>query len=208
MAKPVNKYYQKIAETPDATVELGKINGDGVNSAFVVTSSADSADPVPHYFQMDKTGDALTKGRRGGTIHRGGGTFQVKHGDYVGDGIPGVYIDSGNGDLILLSDGRIRIMAEDIDLIATGAAKSGNININASSKIMISSKTSISMGAVDNINLFAQVGLWLEGENSVYMAGKDVEMVDGATTFKGSTGIIPGLGTIEELKRSIRTLIS
>jgi hypothetical protein len=47
----------------------------------------------------------------------------------------------------------------------------------------------------------------LEGQNSVYVCGKDVEVVDGATSFKGSTGIIPGIGTIEELKRAIRSLV-
>ena len=207
MAKPVNKYYKKIAETPDAAVELGKINNDGINSAFKVTCSEEGGGIKPHYFQMDKSGESLTKGRKGGTIFRGGGTFQVKHGDYVGDGIPGVYIDSGNGDLVLISDGRIRIIAEDIDLIATGASENGNININASTKINVSTNGGIAMNATDDIIIHAQVGAWLEGQNAVYVQGKDVEIVDGATSFKGSTGIIPGIGTIEELKRAIRSLV-
>ena len=207
MAKPVNKYYTKTAETPDASIELGKINNDGINSAFKVTCSEEGGGIKPHYFQMDKSGESLTKGRKGGTIFRGGGTFQVKHGDYVGDGIPGVYIDSGNGDLVLISDGRIRIIAEDIDLIATGASENGNININASTKINVSTNGGIAMNATDDIIIHAQVGAWLEGQNSVYIQGKDVELVDGATSFKGSTGIIPGLGTIEEIKRAIRSLV-
>ena len=145
MAKKVNKYYQKVAQTPDATVHLGKINNDNVNSAFKVTCSEEGAQIVPHYFQMDKSGDSPTKGRKGGTMLRGGGTLNVKHGDYVGDGIPGVYIDSGNGDLVLISEGRIRIIAQDIDLIASGAGKRGNVQINASSKILIDSKQSLSL---------------------------------------------------------------
>jgi len=207
MPKPVNNYYQKIAETPDAAVELGKVNSDGVTSSFKVTCAEDGGGIKPHYFQMDMSGESLTKGRKGGTIARGGGSFQVKHGDYVAEGIPGVYIDSGNGDLVLISEGRIRILAEDIDLIATGAAKNGNININASTKINISTNGGISMNATDDIIIHAQVGAWLEGQNSVYVQGKDVELVDGATSFKGSTGIIPGIGTIEELKRAIRSLV-
>jgi len=207
MAKPVNKYYHKISETPDAAVELGKINSDGINSAFKVTCSEEGGGIKPHYFQMDKSGDSLTKGRKGGTIARGGGSFQVRHGDYVAEGIPGVYIDSGNGDLVLISEGRIRIIAEDIDLIASGAAQNGNININASTKINVSSNGGIAMNATEDIVMVAQVGAWLEGQNSVYVCGKDVEVVDGATSFKGSTGIIPGIGTIEELKRAIRSLV-
>ena len=208
MPKPVNNFYQKIAETPDAAVELGKVNSDGVTSAFKVTCAEEGGGIKPHYFQMDMSGDSLTKGRKGGTIARGGGSFQVKHGDYVGDGIPGVYIDSGNGDLVLISQGRIRIIAEDIDLIATGASENGNININASTKINISTNGGIAMNATEDIIIHAQVGAWLEGQNSVYVQGKDAEVVDGATSFKGSTGIIPNpLGTIEEMKRKARAWI-
>ena len=69
MAKKVNKYYQKVAETPDATIQLGKINNDNVNSAFKVTCSEEGAQIAPHYFQMDKSGDSLTKGRKGGNLY-------------------------------------------------------------------------------------------------------------------------------------------
>ena len=214
MAKPVNKYYKKLVETPDAAVELGKINADGVNSAFKVTCSEEGGGIKPHYFQMDKSGESLTKGRKGGTIFRGGGAFQVKHGDYVGDGIPGVYIDSGNGDIVLISDGRIRMVAENIDLITTGAGKNGNININSNNNTYVNARGAINIRASGNITIFSQLGAWLEGQNAVYVRGKDAEVVDGATTFKGSQKILPmGTGslsplhTLEEFKASVRALI-
>ena len=208
MAKPVNKYYKKLGETPDAVVELGKINADGVNSAFKVTCSEEGGGIKPHYFQMDKSGESLTKGRKGGTICRGGGTFQVKHGDYVADGVPGVYIDSGNGDLVLISDGRVRIFGSDIDLITTGAGKNGNININSNNNTYINAKGGVKIKASDDITIFSQLGTWLEGQNAVYVRGKDVEVVDGATTFKGSQKVIPtGLWTIEEAKAALRALL-
>ena len=37
MAKPVNTDYHLISSTVDAAVELGKVNPDGVISAFKVT---------------------------------------------------------------------------------------------------------------------------------------------------------------------------
>ena len=138
---------------------------------------------------------------------RGGGTFSIRHGDYVGDGIPGVYIDSGNGDLVLRSDGRIRIEAQDVDIIAEGSGKRGNVQINASSKILIDSKQSIALNAVSNINIFSAIALFMEGSSNVAIIGKDIENISGATVIKGSTGIIPGIGTIEELKNAIRSLI-
>ena len=115
MTKPVNKAYVKISETVDGAVELGKVNQDGIISAFVVTSAGDGALPTPHYFQMDKTGSGdQKKMRKGGTIFTGPGTFQILHGDNVKTPMPGVYIDSGTGDLVLRSDGDIRMEGKNI----------------------------------------------------------------------------------------------
>tara|TARA_R100001594_G_scaffold59898_2_gene93913 strand:+ start:402 stop:1025 length:624 start_codon:yes stop_codon:yes gene_type:complete len=207
MAKPVNTDYHLISSTVDAAVELGKVNPDGVISAFKVTGGGTYSNIIPHYFQLDKSGDVKTKGRRGGTIFRGGGTFTVKHGDQVGEDIPGVYIDSGNGDLILKSSGRVKIIGENVDIIATGAGKSGNVEINAPSRVIIDSKQAITMKSSADTVIMAGVSLFLEGRDSAYLSAKDAEVIDGATTIKGSTGLIPGLGTIEEIKRAIRELI-
>ena len=52
--KPVNKEYNLISSTVDSSVEQGKVNSNGVVSAFKVRSGESSI--KPHYFQMDKTG--------------------------------------------------------------------------------------------------------------------------------------------------------
>ena len=203
--QPVNKDYHLISSTVDSSVEQGKVNGNGVVSAFKVRSGESSI--KPHYFQMDKTG-SVDQGIKGGTIFRGQGTFQVKHGDAVGDDVNGVYIDSGNGDLVLKSAGRIRIVAENIDLIATGADKDGNIQINAPSKIQIHSKQTISIMSGAQMNVFSGAALFLEGQSNSYLMGLNVEAIDGATTFKGPTALNPGLGNFEELKRAFRAWLS
>ena len=144
--KPQNHNYFLLKSTADSIVEMGKVNMDGIISAFKVTAATDH--PVPHYFQMDKTGSSKTSPRKGGTIFRGPGTFQIKHGDGVEKEIPGVYIDSGNGDMILISQGRIRMIAEDIDLIATGGGgEHGVITVNANEKILAHSKGAINVKA-------------------------------------------------------------
>ena len=134
-------------------VDVGSTNGlfpeDTNKSAkppktIKVTAATDHS--VPHYFQMDKTGSSKTSPRKGGTIFRGPGAFQVRHGDGVEKEIPGVYIDSGNGDMILISQGRIRLIAEDIDLIATGGGgEHGVITVNANEKILANSKGSMNV---------------------------------------------------------------
>ena len=198
--QPVNKDYHLISSTVDSSVEQGKVNGNGVVSAFKVRSGESSI--KPHYFQMDKTG-SVDQGIKGGTIFRGQGTFQIKHGDGL-ENVPGVFIDSGTGDLTLVSSGRVRIIGENIDLIATGADKDGNININAPSKIQITSKQTISILANAQMTVFSGAALFLEGASNVYLTGANVEAIDGATSFKGSTALIPGIGTLEEIKRAAR----
>ena len=202
--KPVNKEYNLISSTVDSSVEQGKVNGNGVVSAFKVRSGESSI--KPHYFQMDKTG-STDQGIKGGTIFRGQGTFQIKHGDACSGG-QGVFIDAGAGDLTLISSARVRIIGENIDLIATGADKDGNIQINAPSKIQIHSKQTISIMSGAQMNVFSGAALFLEGQSNSYLMGLNVEAIDGATTFKGSTALIPGLGTFEELKRAFRAWLS
>ena len=212
MTKPVNKAYVKISETVDGAVELGKVNQDGIISAFVVTSSGDGALQTPHYFQMDKTGSGdQKKMRKGGTIFTGPGTFQILHGDNVKTPMPGVYIDSGTGDLVLRSDGDIRMEGKNIMIVSKGGGedpdKNGYVEINAPNKIQISSKGTAFFGAVDQLSIFASAKCFIEGSSKLNLIGKDIEQVSGSTVIKGSTSL-GGLGTVEELKSAIRSLIS
>ena len=196
--KPVNKDYNLISSTVDSSVEQGKVNANGVVSAFKVRCGESSI--KPHYFQMDKTGSTEIKG---GTVFRGQGTFQIKHGDACSGG-QGVFIDAGAGDLTLISSARVRIIGENIDLIATGADENGNIQINAPSKIQINSKQTISIMSGAQMTVYSGASLFLEGVSNAYVVGLNVELIDGATSFKGSTALIPGIGTLEEIKRAAR----
>jgi len=205
MTEPTNYHYLCLKDTADSIVRLGVVNVDGVISAFKVTCATDLGG-VPHYFQMDKSGGSRTNPRKGGTIFRGPGPFKIQHGDAVEKDIPGVYIDSGNGDLVLKSQGRIRIEAQDIDLIATGGGgEHGVININANEKILANSKGSFNVRTnVDfqlHTNKTARIigmgGLKLYGGNN----GPDLISSDEvALTANGSKGFISFWKSLEEFK--------
>jgi len=211
--EPKNNHYYLLKSTADSIVEMGKVNMDGIISAFKVTCDTNHG-PVPHYFQMDKKGGSKTAPRTGGTIFRGPGAFAVKHGDAVEKGIPGVYIDSGNGDLILISQGRVRICAQDIDLIAHGGdGEHGVINIDANEKILASSKGDINVKANREMllhsnktaKLIGMVGLTLYGGNN----GPDLISSDEiAITSVGSKGWVPFLiKSFEEWKLMILNVL-
>ena len=206
--KPRNDHYFCLKDTADSIVRLGVVNVDGVISAFKVTCATDLGG-VPHYFQMDKSGGSKTNPRKGGTIFRGPGPFKIQHGDAVEKDIPGVYIDSGNGDLVLMSQGRIRICAQDIDLIALGGdGEHGVVNINANEKILASSKGSFNVRTnVDfqfHTNKTARIigmgGLKLYGGNN----GPDLMSSDEvALTAPGSKGYISFWKSLEEFKTQV-----
>ena len=57
----------------------------------------------------------------------------------------GVFINAENGDIdIIASNGKIRMVADDIELVAVGALDQGNIKLNASESISLDSKKIVS----------------------------------------------------------------
>ena len=208
--KTTNHNYYCLKSTADSIVQMGVVNMDGIISAFKVTAATDH--PDPHYFQMDETGSSPTSPRKGGTIFRGPGAFQVRHGTGVQKEIPGVYIDSGNGDMILISQGRIRIIAEDIDLIASGGGgEHGVITVNANEKILANSKGAINVKAHADFQLHTSKvgrvigmgGLKLFGgaNGPDFMSSDEV-----ALTSIGSKGAIPALKSVEEFKLGLNLI--
>ena len=201
----VNKDYRTVASTGDALIETGKVNLDAVVSAFKVTSGLPAGSPVPHYFQMDKNpvDPKLKKYKRirvGGTIFRGPGTFSLRHGDSAegsrqtsagtdGKGEPGVYIDAINGDLVLTSKRRVRIIAENIDLIATGDdGINGNITLDANENIDLINAKKINIEAENEVKIFSDDTVQVMGKHVLNMYGTMLECADGLTYKLGSVG--------------------
>jgi hypothetical protein len=136
----------------------------------------------------------------------------VSAGHSVKRGIPGVYIDSQNGDLVLRSDGRIRIIAENIDLIATGVpseeGENGVININASEKIIIDSKGSIAVQSTVSTYIFSEKTVEVIGNSICNLYGGLMEILDGPSTKKGSRTLIPFLpATPREILQTLKNTL-
>jgi len=125
----------------DAEIKFGHIHNDNEISSFSIRSGADPR----HYMSMDATGN-VEQGRKGGTINRCPGTYQIKCGDDVRsgseDGMPAFYVECVNGDIIFSATrGRIKFQAENIEFLASGADnKNGVITIKSNEKVEIISK--------------------------------------------------------------------
>ena len=123
----------------DGEIKFGHIHNDNEISAFMVRSGSDTR----HYMSMDATGG---EGRKGGTINRCPGTYQIKCGDDVTsdpeDGLPAFYVECVNGDIIFSATrGRIKFQAENIEFLASGADNNnGVITLKSNEKVEIISK--------------------------------------------------------------------
>ena len=199
-----NPNYKLLGKTDDGMITFGEVAKDNVTSGIKLRVG-NVGSPVPHYIQMDKDGDTITKARQG-TIVRCPGAFQVHSGDLVGAGIPGVFIDSGNGDLVLTSKGRVRILAQDIDLIASGSGeKHGIVQIQGNSGVFVRGKV-VHLDGKSLTKIFSDHTVEILGNSVLNMYGKSVEVLDSTAGFRGSTGYIPTPWTPREFTQAIANL--
>lgn len=199
-----NPNYQCIAKSDDAMIALGEVSKDNVIAGLTARVGRPSR-AVPHFVRMDKDGDSLTKGRQG-TVSVCPGTFGVSAGEIVGEGIPGVFIDSNNGDLVLHSSGRIRLIAEDIDLIAKGSGEAnGVIQINANTRVHIVADD-VHIDAGNLTKIFSEKTTEVIGMGILNLYGKSIEQLDASASMKGSTGFIPIPWTPRELEQTIANM--
>jgi len=134
-------------------VTFGNLNLAGTSGleADVLTGVMLQAYNSLHYVHLENDGI-----RKGWTMIRNPGVFEIKCADTVKKGEIGGYISVENGDLVLRApNGRIRLQAVDIDLRADGYnEKTGYINIESNNTVSV--KTGQFKVKADNgMNLFS-----------------------------------------------------
>tara|TARA_Y100000356_G_scaffold124537_1_gene120589 strand:- start:266 stop:907 length:642 start_codon:yes stop_codon:yes gene_type:complete len=208
MAAQIN-YDDKVISTQFGQITFGEVDNSNVVAGITIRAGTPSADAIPHYIKMDNDGDSFQKGRRG-TIAVCPGTFQIVAGQAVRKGIPGVFIDSNNGDLVLRSDGRIRLIAQDVDIVAKGGGldkggnPSGHVQVLAGQNIIMNAKQSALLNGDAYCAIRSETKCEVIGESLLNMYGGLIEMFDGASTIKGSRSIIPFLpATPRELLQAL-----
>lgn len=164
----------------DGEIKFGHIHDDGKISAFTVRSGYEAN----HYITMESEGEPH---RKHGTIARSTGSFQVKAGDNVPYGQPGVYFDAVSGDIVLNApNGRIRLIAENIDILASGGDnKNGVIILDANEKIVVKSPI-IDVRSTVSTKIFSEKTVELIGKGILNIYGGLIDAADGATKVNGS----------------------
>lgn len=115
------------------SLSFGSIHKQGDVTAGVMLQTSDAN----HSFFMDKDGP-----RKGWTTLTSPGNVQIEAGSANQEAQDTLMINAKNGNiLIVASNGKIRLEATDIELIATGEGGSkGNIRLNATENISTESK--------------------------------------------------------------------
>jgi hypothetical protein len=152
-----------------------------------------------HYIQMENDGP-----RKGWTLQRNPGVWEVKCGDNVKEGEIGGYIQVENGDLVLKApNGRIRLQAVDIDLRADGYnQKTGVINIDSNNEVNIRTEK-FKVTSENGISLFSPEAIDIVTNTAMNLAGNFVGGFTSAAAQLGAKALPVTSQVFETVNRFI-----
>jgi len=163
--------------THHGEIKFGHIHDDDVQSGVMLRAGVDAG---RHYMSMDSTGSPT---RKGGTINRCPGTYQVLSGEDVPVGVPGLYFEAESGHLVIRApNGRIRIDAINIDMRASGSGgDNGVITIDANEKVIVKAPT-IDIDSKVSTKVFSEKTVEVIGKSILNIYGGLIDCADGAST--------------------------
>jgi len=171
-------YWAHRKGTNNSETKRGHIHQDNVLSAYMVRSGYD----YRHYMTMDS--DAH---RTGWTILRCPGAFNVKAGDDIPYNSNSIYFEAINGDIVLKAkNGRIKLDAENIQLIAKGGSNAlGTILLESNEDITLNSKN-IKLNADSVCKFFSSGSMQIVADASMDIYGGLVDCATGSSKSKKS----------------------
>ena len=171
-------YTGSKSSTDHAAIYTGKIhqNSDVISDFAVLCSDGE------HFMSMDKDGQ-----RPGWTTFMGPGCFQVECGSNREKSQDAVMINAKNGNIdIVAKNGKIRLQANDIELIAVGDdTAEGNIKLKASENITGDAKKII-MNSVNNTKMMSSGITEAIGNAGLTLYGNIISGVSDAVAVKDS----------------------
>lgn len=184
MSERTNYHFNRTGND-HGEIRFGHIHQDNNISGVMLRTGEDGG---RHYMTMDSTG-SIDQGRKGGTINVCPGSFSVMAGKDVAKEIPAIYYYAENGDIVIgAPNGRIRIFAQNIELIAQGGdGKNGVIQIDGNEKVIIKAPQ-IDVNSKVSTKIFSEKTVDVIGKAILNIYGGLIDCADGATKRKGSKG--------------------
>ena len=183
MAKSVN-YESKVIQTKDGAIRYGHIHQDQVKSSVMLQGQGGL-----EYITIDQTAP-----RKGWITSRCRGRYQIKCADNIPKGQPGFWLDAASGDIVITTRGRIRMEAENIDLIAYGADNAnGYINILGKEGVNIEGKT-VNINGNEKMSIFTDGSMQMTAMNILKMFSGDMQSLTATSNLKPPTlPILPSI---------------
>jgi hypothetical protein len=184
MGQRINYHFNRIGND-HGEIRFGHIHDDNNISGFMVRTGEDGG---RHYMTMDSSGD-IDQGRKGSTINVCPGSFAVRAGKDVAKETPAIYQLAENGDIIIgAPNGRIKIYAQNIELIAQGSnGQNGVIQLDGNEKVIIKAPQ-IDINSKVSTKIFSEKTVDVIGKAILNIYGGLIECADGATKINGSKG--------------------
>ena len=160
------------------SISFGQIHKPGDVTAGVKLQTHEG----DHAFFMDKDGP-----RKGWTTSLSPGNFQVQCGERKEEAEDSMILNALNGNIIICaSNGKIRLQATDIELIAVGEGGSkGNIRLDATENISTSSK-SFKINSVNSLSFNSPSNMEIAANGVLTLYGSIIRGVTDACAVKDS----------------------
>ena len=159
-------------------ISFGHIHKPGDVTAGVKLQTSDGE----HVFMMDKDGQ-----RKGWTTSLSPGNFQVQCGEKKEEAEDSMILNAINGNIIICAtNGKIRLQATDIELIAVGEGSSkGNIRLDATENISTNSK-SFKINSVNSLSFNSPSNMTIAANGVLTLYGSVIRGVTDACAVKDS----------------------
>jgi hypothetical protein len=186
MSKSKN-YETKRTGTKDGQLSFGHIHGDQVKSSAMLQGQESL-----EYIVIDQT-----EPRKRWITSRCRGRYQVKCGDDIPKDQIGMWFNADRSDILIQTKGRLRLEAENIDLIARGPdASKGVINLISNESVNIETKK-FTVNANESISLFTDGEMQQTAINIMKIVAGSVQKMTSTSAVKPP--LLPILNDIVQL---------
>ena len=195
--------FNQVGNT-EGKVYFGDIMKNGAKMAVMIRNIFNSGGTRrSHYIGLQMNGELA-----GSTICRTPHVFQVRCGDTVEKDTPAFVAYADNGDMVIgAPNGRIRIFAQDIDLLASGnGLDTGFINIESNARVNLHSAATQITGK-DKLTMSGDRQATINSTGRVQVNAGGFKLVEGADVSPVSSPFGSGVNTIKQQIEGLKKLI-
>lgn len=188
MSKSKN-YESKRTGTKDGQISFGHIHNDQVKSSVMIQGQESL-----EYISIDQT-----EPRKRWMTSRCRGRYQVKCGDDIEKDQIGMWFNADRSDILIQTKGRLRLEAENIDIIARGPdSTKGVVNIISNESVNVETKK-FTANASETIGMFSDGEMTQSAINIMKIFGGSIQKMTSMSAIKPPS--LPILDNLAQLSQ-------